>query len=234
MRVDYTTVPDIGRGDAGLALLGEWRTCGPEHQQRAADAAMAAWQIVRWPAGLLAYSCLLGEDGQGVLQYSQWSEESAAHAFADADKPQWAQAVRAAAPDIEYRKLTPYRLYRNTTPLADPPAIGCLVTVTVDFDGPDAKRQQGWVDHVFAAAGTTHASPERGMLAAHFHLSLDGTRVINLAEWTTTQAHRDSVASATAADKRFRGAVQEFGDPANHAVQRYMPYRCIAPNTSLA
>lgn len=166
-----------------------------------------------------------------MLQYSQWADESASRAFAGTDKPLWAHAVHTAVPGIEHRKVTAYRLYRNTTPVVEPPPTGCLVTVTIDFDEPGAQRQRCWVDNVFAAAGTTDASPTVGMLAAHFHVSVDGTRVLNLAEWTTAQAHHDAGASTTTPAERFRTAVQDFPGVVNSDVRRYAPYRCITPST---
>ncbi len=226
MRIDHTAIPDVACPDAGLALAGEWSTSGPEHQRRAADAALAAWQATGWPAGLLAHTCLLGQDGRSVLHYTQWAGENAARAFAGTGKPGWIRAVDGAVYGIEHRKVTAYQLYRNTTPAPGSPPAGCLVTVTIDFGTPDAQRQRDWVDNVFAAAGTDSPAPAAGMLAAHFHISVDGTRVLNLAEWTTAQAHRDAIAAPA---KRFHAAVRQFPGVAGSAVQRYTPYRRITP-----
>ena len=125
-------------------------------------------------------------------------------------------------PGIEHRGVTAYRRYRDTTPLDAPPRTGCLVAVTVDFEAADPQRQRAWVDNVFGAAGTTEASPAAGLLAAHFHLSLEGTRVLNLAEWTTADAHRDAVAAPAGG---FRARVRAFPGVSNVTTCRYTPYR---------
>lgn len=228
MHTDTTVVPDIARADAGPSLVGEWRTGGPDEQRDTADAAMDAWRHTAWPHGLLAHTCLLGEDERTVLHYSQWSNQNAARSFAGTGKTEWIAAVRATVPEVEHRKVTAYRLYRNTTPLDEPPRTGCLVTVTIDFEGRDAQRQQAWVDNVFAAAGTAAASPEAGMLGAHFHLSVDQTRVLNLAEWTTHQAHQDATIATDTSAQDFRAKIQPFPGITHSVVQRYTPYRYAA------
>lgn len=230
MHLDITAVPAVDRAAAGVILASEWRTADPGQQQRAADAALHAWRHSPWPEGLIAHNCLLGEDGVTVLHYIQWSGEDAARAFAAAGKPQWARIVDESVPGIDHREATAYRLYRSTTLPGQAPSAGCLVTVTVDFDGPDESRQRAWVDNAFAAAGTADPSPEAGMLAAHFHLSLDGTRVLNLAQWTTSQAHRDSIDSAAVPARRFRAAVRDFPGVARSTARRYTPgWRATPP-----
>ena len=230
MNVDERTAPEPRR--AGVVILvGEWSLPGPEQQRRAADAALNAWRHILWPDGLIAYSCLLGEDERSVLHYSQWSGENAARVFASADKRRWAQAVDDSVPGIDRRGVTAYRLYRSTTPLDHAPPAGCLVTVTIGFDGPDEGRQQAWIDSVFTAAGTASPEPKAGMLAAHFHVSLDGTRVLNLAEWSTSRAHRNAVDSADASAQRLRAAVHAFPGVTRTVVRRYARYRRATPET---
>lgn len=210
---------------ARLTLVGEWRVGGPGAQRRVAQAAVAAWRG-RWPEGLLGYRCLLGEDGGSVLHVTRWTGEAAARGFAGGGKGAWARDVDAAAPGIERRGVTAYRWYRGTTPVEAPPPAGCVVTVTVTLERPGAGRQRAWVDHVFAAAGTDAASPTAGLLAAHFHLSLDGIRILNLAEWTTPEAHR---AAVTPAPDAFRARVREFPGVAATVTRRHVPYRDAHP-----
>lgn len=38
---------------------------------------------------------------------------------------------------------------------------------------------------------TKDVAPMPGSIAAHFHISTDGTRLFNYAEWTDAQAHID-------------------------------------------
>lgn len=204
---------------AGLVLVGEWSSPGPAAQRRAGDAALGAWRAGPWPDGLLAYECLLGEDERTVLHYSEWTDEAASRAFAGAGTTVWSRAVHDAAPDIVHRTVTPYRPYRRTTPLPDPPPAGCVVTVTVDLDAPDPERQRAWVDNAFDAAGTEDPAVDAGLLSARFHLSLDGTRVINIAEWTTARAHR----RAAGVTDDFRDRVRGFPG-ATSVTRRHLPY----------
>ncbi|MYR63195.1 antibiotic biosynthesis monooxygenase, partial [Streptomyces sp. SID625] len=99
----------------------------------------------------------------------------------------------------------------------------CLVVVDVEFDGPDPERQRAWVDAVFEALEGDPA-PHPGGIAAHFHLSTDGRRVLNYAEWESAEAHRaalaapgDGVGSATARWKR----VQTWPGVRSSTVSRY-------------
>lgn len=213
---------DLTRADAGLVLVGEWTVRDSERQRRAADAALDAWRHHGWPDGLRAHHCLLGEDEHTVLHHLQWADEQAARAFAATGKPAWAHFVDTAVPGIRHRRVTAYRRYRDSTPLQTPPPTGCLVTVAVDFEDPDPRRQRAWVDNVFRAAGGADAAPASGMLAAHFHLSVDGTRVLNLAEWTSAGAHRDAVASPATA---FRARVRAFPGVVGNVTRRFVPYR---------
>lgn len=215
----------LARADAGLVLVGEWCVADPARQRDAADAALEAWRYRSLPAGLLAHHCLLGEDGRTVVHYLQWDDDVAARTFARTGKPCWIQAVDSAVPGIRHRAVTAYRRYRDTAPLPAPPATGCLVTVTVDLDGPDRQRQRAWVDNVFHAAGSASASPAAGMLAAHFHVSVDGRRVLNLAEWTSAEAHRDAVAGPATG---FRAGVRAFPGVVRNVTRRHVPYRQLA------
>lgn len=214
--------PEATRVGVGIVLLGEWRVPGPGAQWGVAEAATAAWRR-RWPDGLVTYRCLLGEDGCALLHVTRWAGVAAARAFAWGGKGAWARDVDAVVPGVERLGVTAYRWYRGTAPLDAPPATGCVVTVEVTLERPGAERQRAWVDHVFAAAGTDAASPAAGLLAAHFHLSLDGTRVLNLADWTTPRAHRAAVPPGDAGDP-FRDRVRAFPGVAATTTRRHTPY----------
>lgn len=221
---ELTMLSDVLRADAGLVLVGEWATASQQDQRLAADAALAAWQDGAWPAGLLAYHCLLGEDGGSLLHYQQWSSADACRAFVATGRPRWLASVAAAVSGIQHRQATAYQLYRSTPRLDAAPATGCLAIVTVDFDGADPQRQRDWVNNVFRAADSDQASLEAGLIAAHFHVSVDGTRVLNIAEWTTAGAHRTAVTEPAA---RLRSTTRQFPGVTGIAVQRFTPYRGV-------
>jgi Antibiotic biosynthesis monooxygenase len=64
-------------------------------------------------------------------------------------------------------------------------------------------------------------SLEAGLIAAHFHSIVDGTRVLNVAEWTNADAHRRAVTEPAA---RLRRITQQFPGVTGIAVQRFTPY----------
>jgi hypothetical protein len=224
MWADTDPVPDMDRAGVGVVLIGEWGV-RPGAQRRAADAVFAAWRKAPPPPGLLAYHCLLGEDGVTVLHYQQWADPDAPRAFVAGDRQRWLRAVRTRATGIEHRRVTAHRRYRSTRRMPAAPPTGCLVTVSVEFDGDDPQRPRRWVDGVFAAAGTDAAAPAAGLTAAHFHLGLHGTRAVNLAEWTSAAAHR---AAARTPAPRLRAAAGEAPGVAGIAVARFTPYAGIA------
>jgi len=114
------------------------------------------------PDGMVAAAGFAGLDGESVLIYEQWSGKPA-----------------------ERREgAVEYRLYRGLT-WPDPAAVGCVVIVTAEFDGIEPRT---WVDTVFDALESDE-KPAEGGISAHFHVSVDGTRALNYAEWTSEAAH---------------------------------------------
>ncbi|MFE0177860.1 antibiotic biosynthesis monooxygenase [Streptomyces sp. NPDC059002] len=194
------THPDPTRADAGLTFISTWSTGSPERQRATLDAIAAAWKRP-WPhEGLLSYAVYAGADGDTILHHSQWRDEEAYEDFfASATNGRDARNadVDAAVPGIERLGLTKTRLYRSWTDgrgrAGREP--GAIVIVRVDFEGPDADRQRAWVDGVVDALDGDTVG-DRGLLAAHFHVSTDGRQVVNYAEWTAEQAHIDALAAA--------------------------------------
>lgn len=161
-------LPDIDRPDVQIAVVRQHGVETLDHQRRLADQTLAAWDGAPWPDGLVSRTCYLSRDGQRLLTYEQWRDERAA-----------------AVP----RDATPYRLYRSGV-REGAPVPGCIVIVEVQTDGADTARQ--WVDAVFdalAAEATLHS----GGIAGYFHISLDGTRVMNYAEWVDEASHIEAV-----------------------------------------
>ena len=105
--------------------------------------------------------------------------------------------IDAAAPGIERLGIDrlpalPRRRHRR-----DARTPGCFVTVDVGVRVPergDPQLQRAWVDAVFEAHGERPGTAPGG-ISAHFHLSTDGSRVLNYAEWESAQAHIDALQS---------------------------------------
>ncbi|MFG2318402.1 antibiotic biosynthesis monooxygenase [Streptomyces tendae] len=189
--------PDLVRPDALAPFFSAWRVGTPERQRQTVDAIARTWESRPWPADdLRGYHVYTGHDGSTLLHHSQWASEQAYEAFVKTHRQERVDEIDTAVPGIERLGLGRYRRYRSTQP-EDPAAAvvpGCIVIVDIEFEGPDPDRQRAWVDAVFEAL-ESEPSPRPGGISAHFHLSTDGTRVLNYAEWESAQAHRDALAA---------------------------------------
>ena len=162
------SLPDIDRADVKVVVVRQLPVESPDSQRSIGDAALAAWDAGLWPDGVLSRTCYLSTDGQRVLTYEQWSDD---HARA-----------------VDNGTIA-YRLYRSGA-REDAPVPGCIVIVEVQTDGHDTARR--WIDTVFEAlAAETTLHP--GGISGHFHISVDGTRVMNYAEWIDEQSHVEAL-----------------------------------------
>jgi len=184
-------LPDITRPDAGAILVSEWKVGKPERQQALVEAFVVAWEGAPWPHGLLSVNLFLSTDGEMVLNYTQWTGDEDYQKFAQTHLRPRVEQIDRAVPGIERSGPINYRLYRSGV-RPDAPVPGCVVIVSVEFDGPDEQRQRRWVDNVFEALeAETDLHP--GGISGHFHISVDGARVLNYAEWTSEEAHREAI-----------------------------------------
>jgi quinol monooxygenase YgiN len=187
--------PDLLRPDVESPLFSTWRVGTPERQRETVEAIARTWERRRWPAdGLRSYHVYTGHDGETLLHHSQWASEQAYEAFAKTQRQERVDEIDTAVPGIERLGLGRYHRYRSGSRRdGTGPVPGCIVIVEVEFEGPDPERQRAWVDAVFDALAS-EPTPRPGGISAHFHLSTDGTRVLNYAEWENAQAHIDAVA----------------------------------------
>ncbi|MFC9705977.1 antibiotic biosynthesis monooxygenase [Streptomyces sp. NPDC056943] len=219
--------PDLHRPGIGAVLVSTWRVGTPERQQAAVDAIRKAWESREWPdLGLLSYSVYAGTDGDTLLHYSQWTAEQAYEDFVRTYRDDRNAEIDAAVPGIERVELRRYapihrsavRAGRDTGGLP-----GIVVVVEADFGGPEAGSREEWVDNVFTAMDEdTAMRPGSGGTGAHFHLSTDGGRVLNYAEWESEQAHGEWLAD----DARLGEAwtrVQRHPGLVGGRVKRYTP-----------
>lgn len=227
MSVHLTTVPEITRPGVGLVTVSTWRVSTPERQRATVDAITRAWRSREWPdVGLLSYSVFTGNDGDTLRHYSQWRDRETYDEFFRTFRDERNAEIDAAVPRIERVGVHAYELYRSGGPKeGDTRVPGCVVLVEVEFEGPDAERQKGWVDAVFEALGTEPATRSGG-ISAHFHLGTDGTRVLNYAEWESEQAHIDALNSpgdGVGSDTEEWKRVQTFPGLKGSTVTRYTP-----------
>ncbi|MFJ2702376.1 antibiotic biosynthesis monooxygenase [Streptomyces sp. NPDC087428] len=233
MSVEFVSRPDFTRADAGIVKASTWDVGTPERQRLAVEAIRDAWAAREWPRpGPLSYTVHAGEDGRTLFHYSQWPDEESYRAFVRAGRDTRNAEIDAAVPGIERIAPHTYELYRSAS-LGGPDGRepGCVVIVDVEFEGADKARQRDWVDGVFEALGTDPA-PAPGGIGGHFHVSTDGTRVLNYAEWVSARAHIDALAapgngvgSRTPQWER----VQDYPGVTGGGVRRYTPALSLRP-----
>jgi hypothetical protein len=224
------TRPRIDHPDAALVAVTEFELAGHDQQQALFEASAEAWRTLPWPETLLSISWLASFDGRRALAYAQWTSDAGFDAFGRTHRPVLSEHFARAVPGVKAAPAAFYRRYRSqSTP--DAPEAGCIVGITVTFDGPDAARQAAWVEAVFAALAA-EPSPPAGGLAAHFHLSTDGTRVFNWAEWIDEASHRAALErsgqGAIGVGPRWR-AVQAWPGLQASRVTRYRFDRRLVP-----
>ncbi|MEO5823224.1 MAG: antibiotic biosynthesis monooxygenase [Vicinamibacteraceae bacterium] len=228
--VTVHTRPEITRPDAGLVVVTEFQVGGADQQQALFAASRATWETLPWPDTLLSIAWLASTDGQRALAYVQWRDDSEFETYARTHRPVIAARLKAALPHVETTPPVFYRRYRSGT-RPDAPEPGCIVAVSVEFDGPDEARQRAWIDSVFQAI-EAEPSPPAGGIAAHFHVSTDGRRVLNYAEWIDEASHvaalERSGIGAVGSGPRWR-AVQTFPGLKGSRVTRYRLDRRFVP-----
>jgi hypothetical protein len=167
----FDALPDIDRPDVQLAVVRQFPVDGPERQRAVAGATLAKWAVTPWPAPLVSRACYVSTDEQRVLTYEQWSDDQA---------------------EVEDSGAIPYRLYRSGV-RDQAPEPGCIVIVEVETDQAATARR--WVDAVFDALAAEPALHPGG-ISGHFHISLDGTHVLNYAEWVDEASHVEALGRA--------------------------------------
>ncbi|UKD53283.1 antibiotic biosynthesis monooxygenase [Amycolatopsis sp. FU40] len=197
--------PDFARTDFAAALVAETTVEAAE--------VLARLEKEPWPAGLISFHVLASTEGEASLVYTQWAENAA--------DPGFVRGVSGGDP-MEYRLYRSGNRDNTTVP-------GCIVVVSVEFDDADAQRQRRWVDTVFGAlAGEETLAP--GGISGHFHVSADGTRVLNYAEWTDEQSHRDALARSgrgTVGVSDGWQKVQDFPGVRGSGFRRYRMVRSL-------
>lgn len=190
------THPDLTRPDVEAPFFSTWRVGTPERQRETVDAIAAAWERRPWPArgGLGGYYVYTGHDGSTLLHHSQWAREQDFEAFVKVQRQERVDEIDTVVPGIERVALDRYRRYRSRErAVGDARVPGLVVTIRIDFEEGAAELRREWVDLVFGALDEPLES-DRGLISAHFHLSQDGTHVLNYAEWESPESYDAAVA----------------------------------------
>ena len=184
MSMHRTPQAPIRDARAGAINPSLWTLASPADVAPAAGAALDAMPAA---PGLLRFSVFRGLDAPTLFLLSQWTDAAVRDAYlADSAVPRG--AVDAKVPGIRREWREPARPYHAFLS-QEREEVGCLVIVRQPLVRPDPGAQRDWVDTVLAALESDPHSPP-GLLAATFFLSDDSGHVLNLAEWTSAEAHR--------------------------------------------
>ncbi len=211
------TLHDVTRPDAGTILVSRWVVNDPAYQRPAVDSVVDSWERLERPDAMLTLTTYLSTDGGHVLNYAQWTNDDDHHTFVRAQRPPLIRAIDEELPGIERPGLTRYRLHDSYRAPAGGPEVGAVVTVGFETDGPDAQRRLA--DTVITGL---REHPVPGLVAAHFHLSTDGTEVLNYAEWTTLDAWHASTQGSTL--RGLAEIVESLPDIRPLGSTTYLPY----------
>jgi hypothetical protein len=175
VRSSASVFPDVYRPDSGVALVSPLYVGTRARQLEEARNAAAAFHSDPLPDGFVSYSAFASTDGENLLTYAQWTSDKSYRRFVDATP---------LGPD-QFERAQPIRFVPYRSSAFDGGAVpGLLVAPTFDVDGPDRQRRS-----IDALVDGPLSRPFPGLIASHFHISLDGSRVLNWAEWADEAAH---------------------------------------------
>ncbi|MEU3692469.1 hypothetical protein [Streptomyces narbonensis] len=209
------TDPDITRSDSRAVYMSYWFVEGADQGRAVLDEIMDAWDGTPRPDGILSFACYLSTGNDVVLTYAQCTDDSVYRPFTRGlNLP----AGPASTDAIEYR------LHRDV--LIDPTgqAPGAMVAASFDVDG--SERQRSIVDAIVSNVESASADEQEGLIAAHFHLSVDGSRVLNFAEWTDDEAHIEFLGGELS--RRSLEIANEMPGVRPLGFRRYHLYRSLA------
>jgi hypothetical protein len=177
--------PDIRRADSAAVHVTQWHVPDRAAGTATVRQALEQWSRADWPAGLLSFSAYLNTEGDTTLTYTQTDGSGAHRGFA------------AELNGLAGAGSVDYTLHRSIVLDTQPLVPAAFVVASFDTDGPGPQR--AIVDSVSDALERAPASQHPGMISANFHLSADGSRVLNYAEWTSDEAHIAFLEGATRA-----------------------------------
>ena len=177
-------MPRVRRGDVAAVFVSTAHVPDAGIGRRRIMDAYGAYAAAGPLPGLLSLSCFLSVDSTTVLSYVQCADPDAYDGFALAARGGLGGTA------VRYARGRGVVLHDGVRP-------GCVVVATFDVDGPESQTRivDGICDAIEAAPRAQHP----GLLAANFHLSADGSRVLNYAEWTCDADHEAFLAGATRA-----------------------------------
>ncbi len=181
-RTDTTTSQITTRPGAASVFLTQWwvptKTSAVAELDRLAD----IWDAVALPSWVRTLRFYKSVDETTCLMYAECEPE---HTLAP--------LVQQLPAGYSGRRLSEF--IHEGTVLVDPTPSGAhqsapgpvVVVASFDVDGPE--RQRAVVDSVVQRISESSVSDQEGLISADLYTSVDGTRVLNFATWTTDDAH---------------------------------------------
>jgi len=213
---------DLPATSSSEVIVSEWVVGTRERQEAVVETFYRVWGQIPWPAGLLSVKPLLGNDGLAVLNFAEWAANEAYEEFGRTNRKILAAEMDEAVPGIVRIPPTHYQFYRSR--LRDnAPEPGCIVMITVEFEGSDPARQRAWVDTVIEALDAEE-DLHPGGISGRFYLSTDGKKVLNYAAWASEDAHREAIQNSgqsTVGSHRKWREVRDFPGIRSSSVKRY-------------
>ncbi|MFE5048919.1 hypothetical protein ACFRAI_21585 [Streptomyces sp. NPDC056637] len=181
--------PVLDSPDSAVALVTTVPAAGPDRQRAVAEAvARHGKDSDAWPQGLTSLTVYLDGQEDTVLIYTQWSSEQ----DLDLAEAPWPIGVGLGADEEAAGSggatVTPFRHYRTVrgTALTEPVPVPESFPVAF-FDTADEDAARTWLDGLLASEERSEGEDRDypGAVAAHLHISLDGTKVLSFSEWLT-------------------------------------------------
>ncbi|WP_405858364.1 antibiotic biosynthesis monooxygenase [Streptomyces sp. NBC_00090] len=210
-----STNPDITRPDSHVVHMSYWFVDGADQGRAVLDEIMDVWDGSPRPDGILSFSCYLSTGNDLVLTYAQCTDDAVYRSFT---RGLSLPAGPASTAPIEYR------LHRDVLVDTTGQAPGAMVAASFDVDG--SERQRSIVDAIVSNVESASADEQAGLIAAHFHLSVDGSRVLNFAEWTDDEAHIEFLGGDLS--RRSLEIANEMPGVRPLGFKRYHLYRSLA------
>lgn len=218
--------PNITNSDAGIALVSKWRVENSDYQELAGNAAADAWEYMSWPKGLLSHNIYLGNDGQSILQYFQWTGEEEVDAFLQKNSKE--NGENNSLTGLDRVELMKYRYYRSL--LSKNPARRPESIVIVGFETDGTERQEAFIDALFDVVESRPNRHHPGSIASHFHLSTDGKRIMNYAEFTSEKAHEEMLKTQLRQDDDVPRLIKSMPGLKPLGFERFQLYKTVSRN----
>lgn len=179
---DFPNITDVSVNAISIAPL---FTVNGDVQRKLVSAIRQVWEEATAPSGLIAGYVFSSEDGESILVYLQWASAEHLRMVAKTDSVSvdgWRAEPFSSADASIYRL---YKSMENNLSGAKPEKVICAF-----FDTHGPERQKYICDRLIELGAELPENPSA--LSSHFHVSLDGTRVINYTEWRDIASHDES------------------------------------------